>query len=277
MPMTMPNGKNGAIAVAAVGFAAGACVGSVVSWFLTKEENLETGLAHSEDPSWLSRGKDPKPPAKDDGWVEVYDEPYHKTELDSKYCRVVRFRFPAGKRTLFHRHSVDSFFCFFESARIRNEQLGKPVVEADVTAGTSNGACYCSSPIIHRISNIGKGWMHGLDVEIKHTDNPDYKTGPLPETENQFLIYDNTKHPHGKKMRVYNLHVDAGKKARFSLPFSRLVMCEKGSNIRVTKSDGSSFDTKRIPHTYWWESNGFEGTIENLGDSEYVIMVAEWH
>ena len=52
-------------------------------------------------------------------YVEVYDEPLHPTVLNNKYVRVIKVGCSAHQETMFHRHSQDSFFVFFENAQVR--------------------------------------------------------------------------------------------------------------------------------------------------------------
>lgn len=56
-------------------------------------------------------------------YVEVYDEPLHPTVRDNKYVRVIKAGCPAHEETMFHRHSQDSFFIFFESAQVRTVMI----------------------------------------------------------------------------------------------------------------------------------------------------------
>mmetsp|Transcript_26375 Transcript_26375/g.36820 ORF Transcript_26375/g.36820 Transcript_26375/m.36820 type:complete len:279 (+) Transcript_26375:65-901(+) len=227
--------------------------------------------------SWNKRAKDPKPPESSEAWVEVYDEPRHFVEMDNEFCRIIRFRFPPKDKTLFHRHSVDSFFVFFNSTRVRNEQQGHPMHEFEIEAGNAAGACYCTEPIIHRISNLGPNWMHGLDIEIKSLKTKEYKTKPLKETRNIELIFDN-KTKGGKRMRVYMLSISTGESVKnLSFIFPKLCMCYKGGKLKVDDADGFTKEIVRYRGTYWWNAEAFKGSITNIGDSEYKVMIAEWH
>lgn len=52
-------------------------------------------------------------------YVEVYDEPFHPTVLNNDYVRVLQAGCPANHETMFHRHSQDGFYIFFESTQVR--------------------------------------------------------------------------------------------------------------------------------------------------------------
>ncbi|GAB5355312.1 hypothetical protein AAMO2058_000194400 [Amorphochlora amoebiformis] len=261
-------------------FAAGVASGVAISALLFKfsAQGLFTGFGkHSTDSKWIKRALDSDPPAENDFWVEVYKEPRHFPEMDNKYCRVIRFRFPPGDKTLYHRHRVDSFFVFFSSTKCRNEILGKPATSLEVTKGSAAGACYCMKPIIHKISNIGSGWMHGLDIEIKQTDTEEYTNPPLPESKNLKVIYD-SKTAGGKRIRVYKLTVGAGESVECDFMFPRLVMCNKGSTVVVQVAGQDPATLTRYEGTYWWKAKGFKGIITNTAEhGDYEVMIAEWH
>mmetsp|Transcript_14732 Transcript_14732/g.35957 ORF Transcript_14732/g.35957 Transcript_14732/m.35957 type:complete len:231 (-) Transcript_14732:450-1142(-) len=223
-------GKRSTAAIAAASVTAGALVGYLTAKFAPDLSQLLSELKHSTDGKWQKRALEPAPPSKYDKWVEVYDEPRHFVEMDNMYCRIIRFRFPPGDKTEYHRHRVDSFFVFFNSTRVRNELQGAPLEEFGIKEGTASGACYCTKPIIHRISNIGPRWMHGLDVEIKSFDSNEYKTLPLPETKNIKLLFD-SKTNGGKHIRVYSIVIKLGQTAKLSLAFPKLFMCYKGLNL----------------------------------------------
>uniref|UniRef100_A0A7S2TMF1 Uncharacterized protein n=1 Tax=Lotharella oceanica TaxID=641309 RepID=A0A7S2TMF1_9EUKA len=275
--MVNSNGK--LIATAAASFAAGIAFRSF-AWTFFSPSKSSSNLKHSLDlKRWNARALDPNPPKATENWVEVYDEPFHFVEMDNKFCRVIRFRFPAGERTLYHRHKVDSFFVFFSSTRVRNEKQGEKPVEFDIAAGGAADACYCTEPIIHRISNIGNGWMHGLDIEIKSVDQKEYKRPCLQESDNLKIICKG-KTMHGKHgIRVYRVSVAPGKSAYLSFPFKRLEMCQQGSLLSV-KSSSDETEKESIPRltgSYCWSDDTFEGTVENRGDKDYILFVAEWH
>mmetsp|Transcript_37230 Transcript_37230/g.59793 ORF Transcript_37230/g.59793 Transcript_37230/m.59793 type:complete len:155 (+) Transcript_37230:105-569(+) len=139
-----------ALGLAGLSFGIGYVLGSrKFSYIFSTKRGNEKAQHEAKDEtfSWNKRAKDPKPPASSEAWVEVYDEPRHFVEMDNEFCRVIRFRFPPKDKTLFHRHSVDSFFVFFNSTRVRNEQQGCPVHEFEIEAGNASGACYCTEVI----------------------------------------------------------------------------------------------------------------------------------
>jgi len=111
-----------ALGLAGLSFGIGYVLGSrKFSYIFSTKRGNEKAQHEAKDEtfSWNKRAKDPKPPASSEAWVEVYDEPRHFVEMDNEFCRVIRFRFPPKDKTLFHRHSVDSFFVFFNSTRVR--------------------------------------------------------------------------------------------------------------------------------------------------------------
>jgi len=57
--------------------------------------------------------------------VEVGDEPRHKVKIVNKYTRAILVQFPAGDRTLPHRHSKDSVYLFLRAAKVQNHVLGR--------------------------------------------------------------------------------------------------------------------------------------------------------
>lgn len=124
-------------------------------------------------------------------YVEVYDEPLHPTVLNNKHVRVIKAGCPANQETMFHRHSQDSFFVFFEFAKIRNVTVGKDPFEVELDEGAFYWGDHLTNPIIHKIC-VGERKLNCMDIEFK-ADRPKPASPflPLSSTASRELCLEN--------------------------------------------------------------------------------------
>jgi len=240
--------------------------------------------------------------------VSVYHEPFHRVELEHPLFRVIRFRFPPGERTLFHRHFVDSFFCFFNDAKITLETAsGKD--EKAIVRGTASHAPYTDEPIVHRIENVGATWMHGLDIEVNPPAAPKcvlcnaFVTGvatvveephfervdgalprccPTPKRVRRVdpdaggSRYDEITITHDA-VALYRLTLAPGESTEtFSSAAPRLFVWYEDGSLRTTAS-GKRGETRPITEgSYAFDDRAFHGKLANAGETPLTALVAVW-
>lgn len=84
----------------------------------TKDPSSSPEEAPEEGSQKKSEEKSPEDSGMPE-YVEVYDEPLHKTVLENDHVRVIKVDCPAETDTMYHRHSQNSFFLFFKDVQVR--------------------------------------------------------------------------------------------------------------------------------------------------------------
>ncbi len=107
--------------------------------------------------------------------VPIEQEPRHKLVFENDFIRIFDTKIPVGDVSLFHTHSFDSGFVCINGAETQSEELGKPIQKRPpFKAGDVWYRPHATTPMTHRVSNIGQTDFRVLDVELHQ---------PLTESE----------------------------------------------------------------------------------------------
>lgn len=234
--------------------------------------------------------------------VSVYDEPSHRVELEHPLFRVIRFKFGPSEKTLFHRHFVDSFFCFFSSTKITLE-TEEGLKHADVERGSASFSAYSTTPIAHRIANVGDAVMHGLDIEVTPSKSVTCMlcnalvTGVprlqderhhvkvqamLPfccPTKKRVKTADGyTYHDvHHARVELYKLTLGPGEATdTYSVDAPRLHIWYDSGTISSEPSTGERFKRTITAGSYAFDDRRFHGKLVNRGDRPISALIAVW-
>lgn len=100
--------------------------------------------------------------------VPIEQEPRHKLVFENDMLRIFDTRIPVGDVSLFHTHSFDSAFVCIAPAETQSEELGKPIQKRPpFKAGDAWYRPHATTPLTHRVSNLGQTDFRVLDVELR--------------------------------------------------------------------------------------------------------------
>ncbi len=100
--------------------------------------------------------------------VPIEKEPRHKLVLENDIIRIFDTRIPVGDVSLFHTHSFDSAFVCIDGGETQSEELGKPIQpRPPFKAGDTWYRPHATTPLTHRVTNLGKTDFRVLDVELR--------------------------------------------------------------------------------------------------------------
>ena len=100
--------------------------------------------------------------------VPIEQEPRHKLVEENDLIRIFDTRIPVSDVSLFHTHRFDSAFVCIEGAETQSEELGNPIQKRPpFKAGDVWYRPHSTTPLTHRVSNLGKTNFRVLDIELK--------------------------------------------------------------------------------------------------------------
>ncbi len=103
-----------------------------------------------------------------DAPVPIEKEPRHKLVFENDIVRIFDTRIPVNDVSQFHIHSFDSAFVCIDGGETQSEELGKPIQKRPpFKAGDTWYRPHASTPLTHRVSNLGKTDFRVLDVELR--------------------------------------------------------------------------------------------------------------
>ena len=100
--------------------------------------------------------------------VPIEKEPRHKLVFENDIVRIFDTKIPIGDVSLFHTHSFDSAFVCIDGGETQSEELGKPIQPRPPSkAGDTWYRPHATTPLTHRVTNLGKTDFRVLDVELR--------------------------------------------------------------------------------------------------------------
>mgnify|MGYP003866186883 CR=1 FL=1 len=207
--------------------------------------------------------------------LECGSEPRHLIVLSNEYVRALRVSFPAGDTTLAHRHAEDSLYFFLvEGLSVVNHIKGSaPACDCMEFGEVRFGTHKSDKPLVHKITNTSNTMMLCIDAEVLKQP-PITAAIPLVAEKHELI---KTR----DKIRVYKLTLEPGESVQVTYPFFSLSVVLDGGIIqsqvgaREGIPDITWTTTAQRGDLHWKEPVvGIKQT--NVGDSTYVVFIAEW-
>jgi hypothetical protein len=142
--------------------------------------------------------------------VPVLNEPRHKVVFENEWVRILDVNIPSGDTTLYHVHVVPSVIVDLTKSSIRQQGFGDSTFTTrESVPGTVRYAPYDQKALMHRVSNVGAGIFHVMDIELLR---PAAKRDPSPIAAGPHLKLQGDE----ARVRLYSVQLPAGKHVAFS-------------------------------------------------------------
>ena len=201
--------------------------------------------------------------------VPIEKEPRHKLVWENDIIRIFDTKIPVGDTSLFHTHSFDSAFVCIDGGETQSEELGKPIQKRPpFKAGDTWYRPHATTPLTHRVSNLGKTDFRVLDVELRQPlVESDVALAKLPK---EFVpVLDN------ERVRITRLTLIPGAKT----PAHTLT---RPALFVIVQASKAVFDLPRQrrltdydPGDYFLVPANAERFIGNFGDKEFEAVQIE--
>lgn len=134
-------------------------------------------------------------------YVEVYDEPEHRSCLVNDYVHVYRVQLPPGQTTLWHRHCEDTVYFSLGSARAGEQFPAAESVVTDIPCGAAVSRPHRTEPLIHKVTNQGTAPFHLIGAEAHK--RPAESSSLVSPSEHELLL-------ETERFRVYRIACEQG-------------------------------------------------------------------
>jgi hypothetical protein len=206
----------------------------------------------------------------DETWVEVRDEPRHHRRFENDYARVYDVRVAPSERTLFHRHTEDTFYVSIEAARIEDQTFGESESRTnDVPAGIAICRPHREEPLIHRVRNVGQTGMRMIGAEVSRS--PEVTAEKALESPGHTLQWETPR------MRAYLLELAPGEctgEVRYG--FSGLSVALSEGNLSVHDAAGATRTAASARGDVVWHECPLSFELTNAGEEPFRAYLAEW-
>ncbi len=201
--------------------------------------------------------------------VPIEQEPRHKLVYENDVLRIFDTRIPVGDVSLFHTHSFDSAFVCIEGGETQSEELGKPIQKRPpFKAGDAWYRPHATTPLTHRVSNLGQTDFRVLDIELRK---------PLMESEVAMTKLPKEFAPilENDRVRVTRLTLKPGEKTSAHA-------LTRPAQFVIVKASKAVFDLPRQrrltdydPGDYFLVPANMERFIGNFGDKVFEAVQIE--
>ena len=206
----------------------------------------------------------------DETWVEVFDEPRHHRRFENDCARVYDVRVPPGERTLYHRHTEDTFYISILSAKIEDQTFGASETNtAQVPVGIAICRPHREEPLIHRVRNLGATPMRMIGAEVKRS--------PEVVAEQPLEAFGHTLQWETPRMRAYLLELAPGESTgEIRYDFGGLSVCLSEGNLAVHDAGGATRTGASAEGHATWHDGPLRFELTNRGEAPFRAYVGEW-
>ena len=203
-------------------------------------------------------------------YVETYDEPHHRRRFENAFARAYDVLIPPGTRTLYHRHTEDTFYVSVVAARPREQALGgEPSAPFDLPAGVGICRNHRSEPLIHQVTNTGETDMRMIGVEVKAS--PGFGTAEMLDVPGHQLVWEQ------ERLRNYRISLDpGGSTGEIDYPFAGITVALSQASLLVQERGGVERTVTVEAGDVVWHAAPTTTSIENVGEAPYSAFLAEW-
>ena len=176
---------------------------------------------------------------------------------------------PPGERTLFHTHVNDGIGIKLTDAQIRDEVLGGTADDSFVTRGAV-GFSHYSSPLTHRVINIGSTPFRNIFVEVLSSTDKLSNAPSLVSVVGHTMVLENDR------LRVTRLVLAPGQSTEMHSHMLRGIgVAITEGKIRVEVPGVRSKSMKFKPGDYQWHESGIKHSLRNVGSAPFEAIDIE--
>ena len=201
--------------------------------------------------------------------VPITNEPRHHLKFQNQYVRMFYVFIPPGETTLFHTHVNDGLGIKLTDAQIRDEVLGGKADDSFVTRGAV-GFSHYSSPLTHRVINIGSTPFRNIFVEVLSSTDKSSNAPSLVRVVGHTMALENDR------VRVMRLVLAPGQSTEMhSHALRGIGVAVTGGTISVEVPGKKSRTMKFQPGDYQWHERGTKHSLRNVGSVSFEAIDIE--
>jgi hypothetical protein len=203
-------------------------------------------------------------------YVEVRDEPRHRRRFENEFVRVYDVQVPPGDRTLYHRHTEDTFYVAVNEATVRDRTWRDDESRMGTApAGTVLCRPHRSRPLIHQVENVGASDLRLIGAEIKAS--PAVTSPAALDIPGHVLTLERDR------LRAYELSLEPGDSTgEIEYGFSSLTVMLTLASLRILHPDGRERTTIYAPGDVVWLPGSARFALTNVGEQPCRAAVGEW-
>ena len=201
--------------------------------------------------------------------VPITNEPRHNLKFQNQYVRMFYVFIPPGETTLFHTHVNDGVGIKLTDAQIRDEVLGGKADDSFVSRGAV-GFSHYSSPLNHRVINIGSTPFRNIFVEVLSTTDKPSNTPSLANVVGHTIVLENDR------VRVMRLVLAPGQTVEMhSHALRGIGVAVTEGTISVEVPGKKSRILNFQPGDYQWHERGTKHSLRNVGSAPFEAIDIE--
>ncbi len=203
-----------------------------------------------------------------DSAVGIEQEPRHKLVLNTPLLRAFDAVLQPGDTTLYHQHERDSVYVSIVGSDTQSQEPGKAT---ETRAPNEPGKVWfrdnAKTPLVHKVSNIGKTAYRVIDIEAMAGASEREPLAPLPQAYQPVLEND--------RVRVSRLVLAPGGQTELRpMPRPRLLVVVRASRMLIDwKPNHTLFDPD--PGDLHFMDRPGEQKISNNGDQTLELVQVE--
>jgi len=156
--------------------------------------------------------------------VPVERAPFHVPAFRNEFVTMLNVNIPAGRTTLYHKHSIDYVYAVVETAKLKAQVLGEQAGDFDLPFGKVFFSGYTKKPVIHQILNVDDRPFHVVGFEIMYPEPGRFSPSSRAEVPAYKPVINN------ERVRGWRLAVEPGE----SIP----AITEGGPGVRIVLNGG---------------------------------------
>jgi hypothetical protein len=184
--------------------------------------------------------------------------------------RVYDVLIPPGDRTLYHRHTEDTFYVAVDEATVRDRTWGDDEARTGTApAGTAMCRPHRSRPLIHQVENVGAGPMRLIGAEIK--SSPSVTSAAALDAPGHRLTLER------ERLRAYELALEPGESTGdIEYGFASLTVLLTIATLLIGQADGREVTVVGAPGDVVWRPGPTGLSITNVGEEPCRAAIGEW-
>ena len=203
-------------------------------------------------------------------FVETYDEPHHRRRFENAFVRTYDALIPAGVKTLYHRHTEDTFYVSIYAAKTQEQELGcEPGAVVDVPAGVALCRPHRTEPLTHQVTNHGDGDMRMIGAEVRTT--------PKVVAKDPLDVPCHTLQWQRDRLRAYRITVAPGETTgNIEYGFGSVTVVLGEASLLVRSRGASEATMTRQAGDILWQDGPASFSMRNVGERPFEAYLAEW-
>jgi hypothetical protein len=202
--------------------------------------------------------------------VPVEKAPFHVPAFRNEYVTMLNVNIPAGRTTLYHRHSIDYVYAVVETAKLKAQVFGEQVGDFDLPFGKVFFSGYAKKPVIHQILNVDDRPFHVVGFEIMYPEPGRFSPSSRAEVPAYKPVIDN------ERVRGWRLVIEPGDSIPAiteGAPGVRIVI--NGGDIVEDEPGHPDHDMNLKIGDFIWQEAGAIRAIRNTGATRVEFVEFE--